>query len=157
MSARFIIDWAAHFLGGQDHNAIAPYALQAYRLVSTIKAWTLPMIDSIIQKPDLATIALLLIIILISLKLLNMFVQSVLFWFRMVRTFAFWGGLVALALWMWTRGPEGVLDDVNRWWTVWDREYGYWKEREQLAAMAKGYQMPNNPPLGRQKTRGSWF
>jgi hypothetical protein len=89
------------------------------------------------KNPDLATIALLLVILFVSLKLLNMLLQSLLFWFRLARSIAFWGGLAVLALWMWTRGPEGMVEDAGYWMHVWSKEYEYWREREGAARLAR--------------------
>ena len=49
----------------------------------------------------------------------------------------FWSLLVALALWMYNRGPEGVVEDAQYWWGVWNQDYDYWRERERVARMAK--------------------
>ncbi|EME49028.1 hypothetical protein DOTSEDRAFT_96624, partial [Dothistroma septosporum NZE10] len=87
------------------------------------KSYMLPLVDQLSQKPDLATIALLLVILFISLKILNMLYQTAIFWFRMARKIAFWGSLVALALWMYTRGPDGVAADTQYWFETWQGEY----------------------------------
>lgn len=83
-----------------------------------------------------------------------MLVQSVLFWFRLARRLAFWGGLAALALWMWSRGPEGMISDVQYWWGVWNQEYG--KEKENVARLAQ-----QGMDYGRQRQRQGgnvgWF
>jgi len=131
-----MLDWAHNLLGG-DYAAYTPYAYQLYSFVRTLQSWTLQLVDQVSHKPDLATIALLLIIVLVSLKILNMLFQTVLFWFRLARTLAFWGGFVALALWLYSRGPEGMVEDVQYWYDVWMGQYGHWKEQEKLAQMAQ--------------------
>lgn len=111
--------------------------MQAYSMAFTAKAYMYQLIEQVSRKPDLATIALLLVIALISLKILNMLVQTVLFWLRLFKTVAFYVGIAALGLWLWTRGPEGVMNDVQYWWDVWTQEYGYWKEKERAAILAR--------------------
>ena len=146
-------DWAAHFLG--DHEALhkyAPYARQAFGYISTIKSYMFPLLDQISKKPDLATIALLLIIIFVSLKILNMLWQTLLFWVGLARKLVFWGGLVSLAVWMYARGPEGVMEDVDYWWQVWTKEYQYWREREDVARLARQGQ-----PLRGGGGKNGWF
>ena len=54
-----------------------------------------------------------------------MLAQTVLFWFRLARKVIWWGGLLALGLWMYTRGPEGAMEDVGYWWNVWNKDYEY--------------------------------
>lgn len=144
-------DWAAYFLAG-DHAAYSPYLYQLYSLFSTAKSYILPLIDQVSRKPDLATIALLLIIVFVSLKILNMLVQTLLFWFRLARSVVFWGGLVVLGLWMWSRGPEGMVQDVFYWQEQWGKEYGYWKDKERVARAAR----QGLGSGGRQRQTG-WF
>lgn len=127
-------DWAGYFLSGND-NALPAYAYQLYSFATTAKSWMLQLVEQVSHKPDLATIALILVIVLVSLKLLDMLWQTMLFWLRLLKTVLFWGGLVALALWMWSRGPDGMMVDMEHWWGVWNQEYGYWKERERVARL----------------------
>lgn len=124
-------------VGLASNPSYLSYAQTAYSYLALASSYAnlilSTIMDSISSKPDLATIALLLVIIFISLKILNMVVGTVLFWFRMVRKVAFWGTLVALALWMYTRRPMGVAEDLGRWYGVWKGEYAHWSEQEQLA------------------------
>ncbi|KAI7237593.1 hypothetical protein KC330_g3074 [Hortaea werneckii] len=74
-------DWAAYLLNDADLSH-APYLYRLYSAAGTAKSWLLTLIDQVSQKPDLATIALLLIIVLVSLKILDMLWQTLLFWMR---------------------------------------------------------------------------
>ncbi|EME89479.1 uncharacterized protein MYCFIDRAFT_86383 [Pseudocercospora fijiensis CIRAD86] len=143
-----IQDWATYI--SQTHRAphyYISYAQQAFGYastangyLSTIKSYLLLLINQVSEKPDLATIALLLIIFFISLKILNMLLQTVLFWFRMARRLVFWGGLVGLAVWMYTRGPEGAAADLQYWYDTWTVEYEHWKEQERVARLMQQQQ-----------------
>ncbi|RMZ23527.1 hypothetical protein D0859_12442 [Hortaea werneckii] len=136
-------DWAAYLLNDVDLSH-APYLYRLYSVAGTAKSWLLPLIDQVSQKPDLATIALLLIIVLVSLKILDMLWKTLLFWMRFVRRLVLWGGIAALGLWFWSRGPDGVLEDVQYWQGQWSHEYGYWKEEERVARLARqgGFKHP---------------
>jgi hypothetical protein len=127
-------DWAAFAL---SHTPLAytPYIRQAFGYALLLKSYLTPIIAQITSKPDLASIALLLVILFVSFKLLNMALQSVLFWFRMIKRVAFWVGLAALALWMYNRGPEGAVEDVQQLAETWTGEYQHWKEQERVAKM----------------------
>ncbi|KXT04404.1 hypothetical protein AC578_3567 [Pseudocercospora eumusae] len=143
-----IQDWATYI--SQNHEippSYLSYAQQAFGYastangyLSTLKSYLLPLINQVSQKPDLATIALLLIILFISLKILNMLFQTVMFWFRMARRLVFWGGLVGLAVWMYTRGPEGAAADLQYWYETWMGEYQHWKEQERVARLMQQQQ-----------------
>lgn len=50
----------------------------------------------------------------------------------------FWGALAAIAVWMYSRGPDGVWQDVEYWYSVWNQEHDYWKEKERAARLAQG-------------------
>ena len=131
------LDWAAHLLNDHygTYQTYSPYARQALSLLSTIRSYTTLLIDQVTRKPDLATIALLLIVVFISLKVLDILWQALMFWVRMVRRVVFWGGLAVLGMWLWTRGPEGVVEDVGYWVGVWQAERETWVERERVARM----------------------
>jgi hypothetical protein len=142
-------DWATHFLSSHDNlRAYLPYVGQAYGYANTLKSYLLPLIDQVSRKPDLATVALLVIILFVSLKILNMLYQTFVFWLRMAWRIVFWASLAALALWMYHRGPEGAVEDVGYWWNVWNQDYDYWRERERVARMMK---------QGQGRRTGGWF
>ncbi|KAK3072319.1 hypothetical protein LTR53_007052 [Teratosphaeriaceae sp. CCFEE 6253] len=150
-------DWAAYALGG-DHaaafTAYSPYLYTLYNTLALIKSWTQHLVEQVSRKPDLATLALLLIIVLVSLKILNMLWQTLLFWLRLARRIVFWGGLAVVALWMWSRGPAGMVEDVQYWRGAWSHEYDYWKEREQVTRQAR---QGGKYGGGRQQAQGGWF
>jgi hypothetical protein len=137
-----LTDWATQLLS--RHSAYTPYAHRAYSYTSTAygylntaRGYILPLIDQVSQKPDLATIALLLVILFVSLKLLNMLYQTLIFWIRMAWRLVFWGGLVVLGLWMYNRGPEGVGEDIQYWTEVWMQEREHWKNENVRVARVR--------------------
>ncbi|KAH9827109.1 Nuclear pore assembly and biogenesis [Teratosphaeria destructans] len=134
--------WAAHFLNDNHHarayqaySTYRPYLTRFLSLLDTARGYIEPLIDQISTKPDLATIALLLVIILVSLKILDMLWQTLTFWLRLVRRTLFWGMLVSLGFWVYARGVEGVVEDVGLWKERWWEEYEIWQERERIARM----------------------
>ena len=56
---------------------------------------------------------------------------------------------------MYTRGPEGVGEDVQYWWSVWNQEHEYWRERERVARMAR--QGNGGMGIGGAGGRGAWL
>jgi len=130
-------DWASYFLGNNAALSSYGYARQFFTIVTTARGYITPLIEQVARKPDLATVALLLIILFISLKLLNMVYQTLLFWFRMAKSVVFWGGLVSIAFWMYSRGPEGAVADVQYWYELWTGEYQRLKDQEQVARLLK--------------------
>jgi hypothetical protein len=128
-------DWATYLLGDNVAFSSYSYARQLFNLVNTARSYVSPLIEQVARKPDLATVALLLVILFVSLKLVNMVYQTVLFWLRMAWRVVFWGGLASLAMWMYSRGPEGATEDVQYWYGMWTGEYQRWKDQEQVARL----------------------
>lgn len=77
-----------------------------------------------------------------------MLVNTVMFWIRLAARVAFWGGLAIVGFWMWSRGPEGVIEDLGFWSGRWTEEYRYFTERQETARMARGRQQPYGDRAG---------
>ncbi|QIX01935.1 hypothetical protein AMS68_007452 [Peltaster fructicola] len=144
----------AYNQGGPYASYIKPFLSYLIPYVGTInyvtgllKAWVFPLITQATSKPDLATLALLLVIVLVSLKILDLLWQSVKFWIKMVWRVVFYGGMAAVGLWFWTRGPEGVVEDVQHWTRTFDKEHQYWLKQDQRARQKSPYGQP----------AGKWF
>lgn len=135
MTTHATTDWVSFAL--QMGQANAGYIGTLYTITSKIQAFILPLIDRVMQKPDLATIGLLLVVLFLSLKILNMAWQALMFWVRLARRVVFWGGLAALGFWLYNRGVDGAVDDAGQWANVWSKEYEYWKERAETAKSVK--------------------
>jgi hypothetical protein len=138
-------EWSSYLLSSS--NPFRPYILPFLSYTSILKAYTTPLMNALTQKPDLATLALLLLIIFLSLKILNMLLSTVMFWLRLATKILFWGSLAIVGLWMWTRGPEGILQDLAYWGRAWTEEYRYFTDRAEQR-MAKGTQQPYGNAAG---------
>lgn len=98
------------------------------RLTSVLSS----LLSHVQQSPDVASIALLLILLFVSLKIVNLLYRTVMFWVTLIFKIAFYGCLAGIGLWVWSRGIEGVQEDVGNLSALWQDEYGYWKERERM-------------------------
>ncbi|GAB7350825.1 hypothetical protein MBLNU459_g1359t1 [Dothideomycetes sp. NU459] len=128
-------DWAAYIL---QSGYVTPSYLRPFMAISsTIQTYLIPAIERVIQKPDLATIALMLLILFLSLKLLNMLWQAVMFWVRLATRIVFWGGLIVLGFWLANRGAEGAMEDVGYWTGVWKSNYEHWKDQAESAKLVR--------------------
>ncbi|KAK4993951.1 hypothetical protein LTR50_000166 [Elasticomyces elasticus] len=128
-------NWASYLL---HSDTFVPAPLRPlYSLGTTFKSYLLPLLDRVTQNPDLATIVLVLIILFLSLKILNMLWQAVMFWVRLATRIVFWGGIILTGLWVWNRGLGGVADDLGYWSGVWGEEYQYWKEQANAAGLLR--------------------
>ncbi|KAL1305653.1 hypothetical protein AAFC00_007247 [Neodothiora populina] len=131
-----IQDWATYLI---QAGYVTPSYLQPLTTATNIaRSYILPIIHKFIEKPDLASIALVLVILFLSLKVLNMLWQAVVFWMRLATRIAFWGGAIVLVLWLANRGFDGAVEDVNYWSRVWSGEYTYWKDQTQSAKSLRG-------------------
>ncbi|KAK8239984.1 hypothetical protein HDK90DRAFT_508520 [Phyllosticta capitalensis] len=132
-----IQDWAA-FLGAQTSSqqnggTAAPFSL----VLSLLKTYIKPLISRIPANPDLASIALLLVILWLSLHLLKMLYGVVVFWVRLAVRLAVVATVVITALYVWSNGAEqtaaDVMSAVGYWVDVWKGEYGKFQAQEQTA------------------------
>jgi hypothetical protein len=96
-----------------------------------------PALLRLYNSPDVLTIVLLGVLLLISLKILDLLRRAVVFWVRMFTRLAFWGSILVAGVYVWGRGWEGALEDGQRWSgeiaRVWTREY-----RRYQAAQVEG-------------------
>jgi len=95
--------------------------------------------------PSLATIALLVFILFISLNILNMLWKWVKWWVDLTLRLAFWGGLVVVGMWVWSRGPDGFIEDLQELAAYWNEEYRYYKEKAKVEQKI------------RSRSRGGWW
>jgi hypothetical protein len=100
--------------------------------------------------PSLASLLLLVVILFFSLQILNMLWKWITWWVNLALRIAFWGGLATLAVWMWTRGPEGFFEDVQDLVEYWSAEYDRFREQAHMARIER--RMKN-----RGRRREGWY
>ncbi|GAB7338550.1 hypothetical protein MBLNU457_5298t1 [Dothideomycetes sp. NU457] len=98
-------------------------------LQRNVETYLIPLINRATQQPDIASIVLLLILLFISLKILNILFNTVMFWVRLAIKMVFYGSILGLGTWVYARGPEGVVEDCQSLAQTWRGEYVYWKDR----------------------------
>jgi hypothetical protein len=74
------------------------------------------------------------------------------FWVRLATKIVFWGSIVILGCWIWARGPEGVVEDVSGFASVWKGELDKVNERVEYAKKFSN-QMGNGAKARRE---GQW-
>ncbi len=101
--------------------------------VNTLRAYLAIFVNQLNNTPpSLMSIALLLVILLVSLKLLDMAWRAMVFWLNLAAKIVFWGSMVMLVTWIWTRGPDGFMDDVKDLVVFWSKEYHDMKVRARV-------------------------
>ena len=83
-----------------------PYLWPAYKLGN--KALRMLSADT----PDMATLALLAVLLLMSLKLLNVLRKSIVYWISVAIRLVTWTLVLAVGVYVWQRGLEQSLEDV---------------------------------------------
>ena len=78
------------------------------------------------------SIALLLVILFVSLKLLDMAWRAMVFWLNLAAKIVFWASMVMLVTWIWTRGPDGFMGDMQDLVAFWSKEYHDTKMRARV-------------------------
>jgi Nuclear pore assembly and biogenesis len=91
-------------------------------LAAKIHALSLQLTGESVASPSLTTVALLLIILFLSLKILNMLYRTIVFWVKMIFRVAVLGAVVGTGSWIYVRGIDGVQQDVSDLVAYWSQE-----------------------------------
>ena len=113
-----------------------------------------PLLNKLVTQPDVATILALLAIFFISLKILDMMYRAVIFWVNLALRLLFWGGILVMGLWVWNRGPEGFVEDLQGLGEYWVGEY------EKYSGEVKSFQQQKEDQIrvqaGQQERKRRW-
>jgi hypothetical protein len=116
-------------LYGYAIGFLSSYCATPLSYILNLRALVLPLINRLVNKPDLASIALLLIILWLSMKILGIVYNAVMFWVVLIARIVFWGSLIVGGIYVWNRGPDGVIEDISTAYGIWMGEYDYWKKQ----------------------------
>lgn len=73
--------------------------------------------------PSLTSLVLLLIILFLSLRILGMLWRAFIFWVSLAIKAVVGLSIAFLAVWIFTRGPEGFVEDIQEVGSYWMQEY----------------------------------
>ncbi|KAF1956074.1 hypothetical protein CC80DRAFT_445659 [Byssothecium circinans] len=105
-------------------TALIQFLTSTFAVLKTLQTHLTPLLHKITTQPDIASILALLVLLLISLKVLDMAYRAVMFWIRLVFSIALWGGMAIVGLWVYNRGPDGFVEDVGELARFWWVEFG---------------------------------
>ncbi|KAF2656649.1 hypothetical protein K491DRAFT_703938 [Lophiostoma macrostomum CBS 122681] len=94
-----------------------------FGVFKTIQTNLTPLLQRLTTQPDLTSILVLVIILFASFKILDMAYRAVMFWINLVFKLVFWGGLTVLGYWVWHRGVDGFMEDVQGLVEHWTGSY----------------------------------
>jgi hypothetical protein len=83
-----------------------PYLWPAYKLGN--KA-----LGIFLDAPDMATLVLLAVMLLVSLKLLNMLRKTIIYWVSVAVRLGMWIVVAAVGVYVWQRGVEQGMEDLG--------------------------------------------
>ncbi|KAF2472276.1 uncharacterized protein BDR25DRAFT_303001 [Lindgomyces ingoldianus] len=126
-------------------STIITITTTTFGIFKTLQTHLTPLFLRLTTQPDLATILTLAILLLISLKILDMAYRAVMFWVKLIFRLVVWGSVAGIALWVWQRGPDGFVDDVQGLFEFWQERY------EEYAGEVKRFQKQQEVNMGRGK------
>lgn len=97
-----------------------------------------PLVAQLSSNPDLATIAILVIVLFISLKIMNMLYRTIMWWISLLTRLVFLTAVLMTGLWIWQRGFSGAANDATAVGQKWQKHYQYWQQQEVNARRANG-------------------
>ena len=128
------LPYLSHFLPPSIFTPTIKIITTAFSVFKTAQTHLSPLLIRVTTQPDVASLLALVVLLFVSLKILDMAYRAVLFWVKLVVRLVIWGSLAAMALWIWTRGADGFVEDVQHLIGYWLGEYERFKDE------AKGWQ-----------------
>ncbi|ORX93178.1 nuclear pore assembly and biogenesis-domain-containing protein [Clohesyomyces aquaticus] len=152
---------AQKFLPPSLLNTLITMATTAFGIAKTLQTHLTPLILRVTTQPDLATILTLAVVLLISFKILDMAYRAVMFWINLVFRLVMWGSVATIGLWIWHRGVDGFIDDVQGLVEFWKDRYDEYSgevskfQKQQEVRMGGGAKYdPYGMPKGGRAKRG---
>jgi hypothetical protein len=90
------------------------------------------------------------------MKIFNYLLNAVLFWVYLVAKLVFYGSVILFGFYVYQRGPDGVIEDVNAFVNTWSGEYEKHKQKVEYTA-AFYNQVGRGAPGGRAAREGRWW
>jgi len=114
--------------------------LQTHILTPFLHTFIYPALLRLYNSPDILSVVLFAAVLLLSLKVLDMLRQAVMFWVRIVTRLLFWGTILVCGVYVWGRGVDGTVDDVRVYggalMDLWTREYDKYDNMQKQAKVA---------------------
>ena len=129
-----------------------PYIWPLYRI------WTKIIGKVLTDTPDFAALALLAVIVLVSIKVLDMLRKSIIYWLGLALRLALWAMVAGVGVYVWQRGFEQSIEDLG--WVMGFLE-GLGDEGERIGQnrayrkAGDARRMPRSGPRGRTRG-GGW-
>ncbi|KAF2804820.1 uncharacterized protein BDZ99DRAFT_467069 [Mytilinidion resinicola] len=92
--------------------------------LSSIPAKIQSFSNTVSPPTDLNQLAVTLVIIVLLYILVSWVWALVRFWISLATRVIFWSAIVVAGAYVWMRGIEGVVEDLQEWAEVWTAEYG---------------------------------
>jgi hypothetical protein len=111
------------FLPPSIWNPLLKFVTTTFGVFKTLQSHLTPFLLRVTTQPDLASIAVLLIVLFVSFKVVDMAYRAVMFWVNLVLRLMFWGAIFSIGVWVYSRGLEGFTEDVQDLAEYWSGEY----------------------------------
>ncbi|CAI6247749.1 unnamed protein product [Periconia digitata] len=141
------LPYLSHFLPPSVFTTIIKILTTGFSILKTAQTHLSPLLIRVTTQPDVASLLALVVLLFVSLKILDMAYRAVMFWVRLVFRLVLWGTLAAMALWIWNRGADGFVQDVQNLGSHW------WGEYERFKDEAKDWQSFQEQEVRKQAGR----
>ncbi|XPS75163.1 hypothetical protein M3J09_007270 [Ascochyta lentis] len=104
-------------------SPLLTFVTTAFGIFRTLQTHLTPLFTRLVTQPDAASILVVVAALFISFKILDMMYRAVLFWVNLVFRLVLWGGIGLIGLWVYNRGVDGFVQDVQDLAQKWAGEY----------------------------------
>ncbi|KAF2264525.1 hypothetical protein CC78DRAFT_568229 [Lojkania enalia] len=117
------INLSSSMLPPTIYNPLLTTITTSLSIFKTLQAYLAPLLTRITTQPDIASLLVLAALLFLSLKLLDMAYRAVMFWVKLVFKLVLWGAIMFVSLWIYRRGFDGFVEDVEELAHFWSEEY----------------------------------
>ncbi|KAF2787687.1 hypothetical protein K505DRAFT_353674 [Melanomma pulvis-pyrius CBS 109.77] len=137
-------------------NPLITFVSTAFALFKTLQSHLSPLLVRITTQPDFASILMLVAILFVSFKVLGMAYRAVMFWVTLVLRLAFWATCGFVAVWVYNRGIDGFVDDMQGLAEYWSAEYDKYSGEVKRFQGQQETKIRSQTGKGRGRGRGGW-
>ncbi|KAF2274553.1 uncharacterized protein EI97DRAFT_468732 [Westerdykella ornata] len=100
-----------------------------------------PLVNRVATEPDFKSILILVLVLFAAYKILHTAYRVVIAWIRLGISLVMWAGIATVSLWIYARGIDGFVDDVQEQMENWLQWASGWQSHVSALQRQKAAQL----------------